>query len=62
MSVIKKDLISGAGRSLVARVLWDYTFLQMRLVAVTYFLTFIKNKKGEGDRQNYTSAGALAIK
>ena len=35
--------MSGAWRSLVARVLWEHTFLQARLIAITDFLTFISN-------------------
>ena len=35
--------MSGAWRSLVARVLWEHTFLLTRLIAITDFLTFITN-------------------
>jgi len=32
-----------AWRSLVARALWEHTFLQARLIAITDFYTFISN-------------------
>ena len=35
-----KNFMSGAWRSLVARVLWEHTFLQARLTAITDFLAF----------------------
>ena len=35
--------MSGAWRSLVARMLWEHTFLLTRLIAITDFLTFITN-------------------
>ncbi len=35
--------MSGAWRSLVARVLWEHTFLLTRSIAITDFLTFITN-------------------
>ena len=40
---MNKDLMIGAWRSLVARVLWEHPFLQARLIAITDFLTFITN-------------------
>ena len=40
---MNKDLMSGASRSLLARVLWEHAFLQSRLIAIKSFLTFMTN-------------------
>ena len=43
--------MKGAWRSLVARVLWEHAFLQVRLIAITDFITFITTyKEGESDK------------
>jgi len=43
--------MSGAWRSLVARVLWEHTFLLTRTIAITDFLTFATTQKArESDK------------
>ena len=43
--------MSGARRGLVARAIWEHTFLQARLIAITDFLTFVRDLKArESDK------------